>query len=110
MVRYFPSFSEGLSLRRMDEGCQCEQSEDFPSFSEGLSLRPLVLARRSTLLQNFPSFSEGLSLRPARETGTEARRDRFPFLFGGAFIEAELNELRRGVCAEISLPFRRGFH
>ena len=36
---YFPSFSEGLSLR----GCRVEFagyfSVDFPSFSEGLSLR-----------------------------------------------------------------------
>ena len=37
---YFPSFSEGLSLRRPHSGGMSDVSVwDFPSFSEGLSLR-----------------------------------------------------------------------
>ena len=34
----------------------------------------------------------------------------FPFLFGGAFIEADIAVLRHVRVAVISLPFRRGFH
>ena len=38
----FPSFSEGLSLRRQPDVAVCgDESIDFPSFSEGLSLRPV---------------------------------------------------------------------
>ena len=36
----FPSFSEGLSLRRSRTGMPRCHSHHFPSFSEGLSLRP----------------------------------------------------------------------
>ena len=84
----FPSFSEGLSLRRAKREEAREEAqrfpflfgrafieaprqprpdsrgENFPSFSEGLSLRlPCGMALRA-LLMDFPSFSEGLSLRP----------------------------------------------
>ena len=37
---YFPSFSEGLSLRRSFKSGSISEPWDFPSFSEGLSLRP----------------------------------------------------------------------
>ena len=84
----FPSFSEGLSLRRhhavvfalvgsgfpflfgrafieavhvTDAFATAEP--DFPSFSEGLSLRPGLNFVRGVGGENFPSFSEGLSLR-----------------------------------------------
>ena len=36
---YFPSFSEGLSLRVLPARSGAEPGEDCPSFSEGLSLR-----------------------------------------------------------------------
>ena len=110
---YFPSFSEGLSLREIigvavpapvasfpflfggtfiegskstDEGFS--NSLDFPSFSEGLSLRGLWVDRRSFCTSEFPflfggTFIEGC-VKP-RCAEQEARK--FPFLFGGTFIE-----------------------
>ena len=62
-VAYFPSFSEGLSLRMIREGFILQEPTDFPSFSEGLSLRRMRRPIRIFVSQNFPSFSEGLSLR-----------------------------------------------
>ena len=35
----------------------------FPSFSEGLSLREINFFRKNKYITDFPSFSEGLSLR-----------------------------------------------
>ena len=63
LPRYFPSFSEGLSLRERRGGLAHIRHSDFPSFSEGLSLRGFI--QRGGILQSehFPSFSEGLSLR-----------------------------------------------
>ena len=61
---------------------------DFPSFSEGLSLRRSERERVMTANINFPSFSEGLSLRPECSLTRHGLRLRFPFLFGGTFIEA----------------------
>ena len=82
---------------------------DFPSFSEGLSLR-----RPSFLLPldrhaDFPSFSEGLSLRPDTTPATISSTE-FPFLFGGTFIEALHWLCSEAIAAGISLPFRRDFH
>ena len=38
---------------------------------------------------DFPSFSEGLSLRAHEHTDNTGRCGRFPFLFGGTFIEGD---------------------
>ena len=38
-LRYFPSFSEGLSLRELLDSFLSPRRDYFPSFSEGLSLR-----------------------------------------------------------------------
>ena len=82
----------------------------FPSFSEGLSLRGHQLLRRRPVCCYFPSFSEGLSLRGHVEVERAGRSIwRFPFLFGGTFIEGaqlSIHSFKRG----ISLPFRRDFH
>ena len=85
LPRYFPSFSEGLSLRERRGGLAHIRHSDFPSFSEGLSLRGFI--QRGGILQSehFPSFSEGLSLRASSSP-------------------------RAGTAAAISLPFRRDFH
>ena len=87
----------------------------------------------SVLIADFPSFSEGLSLRREMGARDQPGIPRFPFLFGGAFIEApaatlpihlpahfpsfsEGLSLRRttpygsSLTPGISLPFRRGFH
>ena len=91
MALDFPSFSEGLSLRRCDlakasghsfrfpflfggtfieAGCLVQVwiflGVYFPSFSEGLSLRHFGFGILGRGWHDFPSFSEGLSLRPAR--------------------------------------------
>ena len=64
-------------------------SEYFPSFSEGLSLRhtPARFHRRPP--RYFPSFWEGLSLRPDESAHRLTMGRAFPFLFGRAFIEAQ---------------------
>ena len=59
---------------------------------------------------DFPSFSEGLSLRESYPQGITARNSKFPFLFGGTFIEGIFREIYRRVQVQISLPFRRDFH
>ena len=109
---YFPSFSEGLSLRAA-RAAGSHRALHFPSFSEGLSLRvrfaehALTSQRRFPFLfggtfiealctcrsrspnhPHFPSFLEGLSLRPATSRRSERANSRFPFLLGGTFIEA----------------------
>ena len=60
--------------------------------------------------QHFPSFSEGLSLRVRFAEHALTSQRRFPFLFGGAFIEATSTLPRRYGQYGISLPFWKGFH
>ena len=132
---YFPSFSEGLSLRQQSLSLLQPMMQNFPSFSEGLSLRRLLWRRWKRRCRHFPSFSEGLSLRPPRPPPEDPAPAQFPFLFGGTFIEAiqdliihqiqymdfpsfseglSLRRSRSLVVSEalswISLPFRRDFH
>ena len=83
---YFPSFSEGLSLRVHHLSSVDVVAAGFPflfggTFIEGLRLTAI----RWAASLNFPSFSEGLSLRVS---------DMMESIFGKA----------------ISLPFRRDFH
>ena len=59
---------------------------------------------------HFPSFLEGLSLRQARVHPPKMYNEAFPFLFGGAFIEAVLLSVIGEAEHNISLPFWRGFH
>ena len=44
---YFPSFSEGLSLRVLSNLWVLSRYSDFPSFSEGLSLRVPAISCQS---------------------------------------------------------------
>ena len=62
---------------------------DFPSFWEGLSLRQRRDALSVLDPHDFPSFWEGLSLRRGRYPCLHRPWEPFPFLFGGAFIEAQ---------------------
>ena len=81
----------------------------FPSFSEGLSLR--VDVDRVTILHTkFPflfggTFIEGKVPRLIAEPARE-----FPFLFGGTFIEGQIRRACPHEPTQISLPFWRGFH
>ena len=71
----------------LPHGCGLFSGSYFPSFSEGLSLRDKEHSRGFTPSRYFPSFSEGLSLRDgAGETQLHLPFG-FPFLFGGTFIE-----------------------
>ena len=47
----------------LPHGCGLFSGSYFPSFSEGLSLRDGNARKGRQYRQNFPSFSEGLSLR-----------------------------------------------
>ena len=47
----------------LPHGCGLFSGSYFPSFSEGLSLRAEEVTEISGTSPNFPSFSEGLSLR-----------------------------------------------
>ena len=58
------------------------------------------------LLRNFPSFSEGLSLRAVNVKQTVWLALKFPFLFGGTFIEGPCPRPRRCVrCARFPFLF-----
>ena len=67
-------------------------------------------ARVASEWGDFPSFSEGLSLRAAGEYATKFKIDKFPFLFGGTFIEGSQAHENSSRELMISLPFRRDFH
>ena len=49
----------------LPHGCGLFSGSYFPSFSEGLSLREDSTHTVTDFLHHFPSFSEGLSLRAA---------------------------------------------
>ena len=84
-----------------------EAGDYFPSFSEGLSLRALCNHPRAAALPNFPSFSEGLSLRALGLFPWAYAPSIFPFLFGGTFIEgSRLQKLIRGALS--GFPFLFG--
>ena len=59
---------------------------------------------------HFPSFSEGLSLRIKLLSRFGAVCYKFPFLFGGTFIEEFSKPTSESLRMDISLPFRRDFH
>ena len=105
----FPSFSEGLSLRRKTATGGDWSLYKFPFLFGGTFIeawRGRVLRR---LLRHFPSFSEGLSLR-RNECQHRGKSPAFPFLFGGTFIEAFSASAHIAAVFIISLPFRRDFH
>ena len=94
----------------LPHGCGLFSGSYFPSFSEGLSLRGKKGQPKIAGTKNFPSFSEGLSLRATLRGVPAGNRAIFPFLFGGTFIEGGVSRIRCGVIRNISLPFRRDFH
>ena len=85
LTKDFPSFSEGLSLRRLTARVRVKLFLAFPFLFGGTFIEARDKMSRSQPLRYFPSFSEGLSLRQSR------RRT----------INAQI---------QISLPFRRDFH
>ena len=85
---HFPSFSEGLSLRRRERGSVQLRGGDFPSFSEGLSLRHSHAAITLRCGQ-FPFLFGGTFIEAMFGQSRELKNSEFPFLFGGTFIEAQ---------------------
>ena len=61
-------------------------------------------------LGQFPFLFGGAFIEAALESLPVEVAAAFPFLFGGAFIEAQSLAPVVDVLAKISLPFRRGFH
>ena len=107
---YFPSFSEGLSLRLQHSATGKVPFEcDFPSFSEGLSLRHSLPVTIHGLFLDFPSFSEGLSLRHGAWGTATVTRWNFPSFSEGLSLRPDHVQLL-DEHGEISLPFRRDFH
>ena len=85
--QHFPSFSEGLSLRRTRWGLGIMGVAAFPFLFGGTFIEAATIHHgRRQNNGDFPSFSEGLSLR------------RIPLWLGRAGMRC------------ISLPFRRDFH
>ena len=63
---YFPSFSEGLSLRRERLNAAMRRAERFPFLFGGTFIEAETYYGKSFYIHDFPSFSEGLSLRRAQ--------------------------------------------
>ena len=76
----------------LPHGCGLFSGSYFPSISEGLSLRGFSKKLNTPGLIYFPSFSEGLSLRGGSGQGHEQTPHGFPFLFGGTFIEGKTHQ------------------
>ena len=62
LAPYFPSFSEGLSLRDYTGG-GVELYHGFPFLFGGTFIEGFMATRITLTPRDFPSFSEGLSLR-----------------------------------------------
>ena len=111
---YFPSFSEGLSLRHRNY-CAHTTTPPFPFLFGGTFIEARLASGSRRLFgrfpflfggtfieasrrrpwpdrteADFPSFSEGLSLRRDELLFLLLFLCQFPFLFGGTFIEAPM--------------------
>ena len=85
---YFPSFSEGLSLRVHVGRFYVRYRRTFPFLFGGTFIEGVITCLLAGFRRDFPSFSEGLSLRVARKViDCAVPMPTFPFLFGGTFIE-----------------------
>ena len=106
----FPSFSEGLSLRRNGANSLTPVENPFPFLFGGTFIEARSNVTVNAFTSDFPSFSEGLSLRRLDELFRFKNEEEFPFLFGGAFIEGLSRQAQLTAQTAISLPFRRDFH
>ena len=106
---YFPSFSEGLSLRRNKVAAVVVVPEAFPFLFGGAFIEACRDDRPLRIRPEFPFLFGGAFIEASFWREHCPHRASFPFLFGGAFIEAFL--IVGGLTSRrISLPFRRGFH
>ena len=135
LLRDFPSFSEGLSLRAPIFSTFTHTATTFPflfggTFIEGSpklvphGYTPLAFPflfggtfiegplhrRRVRPQQDFPSFSEGLSLRDAAGIRKDPPTYDFPSFSEGLSLRGDNRAHRNAAWQQISLPFRRDFH
>ena len=95
----------------LPHGCGLFSGSYFPSFSEGLSLRGAKAGTGPTLSRcSFPFLFGGTFIEGCHDAGLYAGQVAFPFLFGGTFIEGYENLADYIAFMNISLPFRRDFH
>ena len=87
-----------------------DEFSDFPSFSEGLSLRRPHFADVADQHGKFPFLFGGTFIEASKEGKACGFVRAFPFLFGGTFIEALVCGPSGFGKTTISLPFRRDFH
>ena len=81
----------------------------FPSFWEGLSLRRKTVSAVEDE-HGFPFLLGGTFIEARVEDAYARKETTFPFLLGRAFIEAACSLCDRPTDARISLPFGKGFH
>ena len=105
---YFPSFSEGLSLR-VSKTTKGSATEIFPFLFGGTFIEGPVLSRMVRRPQ-FPFLFGGTFIEGRVNSHSLVGENRgFPFLFGGTFIEGP-KKTENSSPFDISLPFRRDFH
>ena len=110
-ANYFPSFSEGLSLRAMiPRHLKALSAAGFPFLFGGTFIEGLGCAGVAAEVDfcNFPSVSEGLSLRPPSVAGTRGGVQ-FPLLSGGTFIEATERHWQRPPSSRFPFLLGRAF-
>ena len=66
----------------------------FPSFSEGLSLRGGVSGAAAPAAAEFPFLFGGTFIEGHQLLDFSAHRRKFPFLFGGTFIEGRRGDTK----------------
>ena len=107
---YFPSLFGRAFIEAWTRRLRTADLFDFPSFLGGTFIEAVLRLMLGPVPLDFSSFSEGLSLRVRFAEHALTSQRRFPFLFGGTFLEAgDEQTLREGELA-ISLPFWKGFH
>ena len=80
---------------------------NFPSFSEGLSLREIFAKLKEEKYLKFPFLFGGTFIEGAGSTSAHLKHVAFPFLFGGTFIEGDETRAYPTICP-IKFPFLFG--
>ena len=97
-------------MRVLEKRHNASSVKVFPSFSEGLSLREELTGYGRPIPRRFPFLFGGTFIEGFWVYRGVYRELTFPFLFGGTFIEGRAGQLGILPATTISLPFRRDFH
>ena len=106
---YFPSFSEGLSLRVRGVFCTDHPRPRFPFLFGGTFIEGIFQNSSAVTLQAFPFLFGGTFIEGFQRESQRSSPEHFPSFSEGLSLRAVylvLSSLTRG----ISLPFRRDFH